>query len=351
MTEAKNRKYTIGIVLIILGIIFLPFLFQIIAFTGTVFLTPEQVNEEFEEKSEKGELEDGDSWWVYGWIQEKEEVPEEDKAIVGDYKYYYTFKRNLATEETDDNNTVGFYSNEDYYVNTDILVQIEIDMVEVDLGGGYIMVLPLGKEASRLAFPIPEVAGIVLLVIGLILFIQGRKVKKGADAKQEQLQANTFNQGELAGFSQGTGQQQGGAPMPSLSQNSPQGFQQPQGPMPGPQMPQTPQVPLPQMGGFPQQPSQPMGAPGFPSAPGGMPGHPPGFPQQQAPQQPSGPIFPQGQGPSQIPGGYQSPEIHQGNVGVPIYVKCPACGEKMEAPAIRPARVQCQKCGTRGTIN
>jgi len=339
MSEKKSKKFTIGLVLIILGILFLLLLFQIIAFTGTVFFTPQAFNDDLETKFKKDEVKEGDSWWVYGWIHNKTELSKEDQDVIG-YKFVYLFKANIASKMGEEDE-IGFLSNNSYIAGTDILVEIEIK------GGMFV-------EANRLAFPVPELPGIIILIIGVILFSKGKKLRKMEKEKFEKEQGNMFSQGDMAGFTQSQG---GFAPPGQLSQQIPAGGGYAQSPAPLAQQPFSSPPP----GGFSGVPSQPQQPAQFPQRPppatyGQPPGTPaPGYqsgpmsaPQPSAPQ----PSMPQPTQPTPMNlGAPQSTEIHQGNVGVPMYVKCPACGEKMPAPAIRPARVQCQKCGTKGTIN
>ena len=188
MSEKKSKAFTIGLVLIILGALFLLLLFQIVAFTGTVVLTPQKFSDELEDKFEKDEVKEGDSWLVYGWIQNKTEFSKEEQEVIG-YKFGYTFKNNIASKASDED-AVGFLSNNSYIEGTDILVEIEIK------DGMFV-------EANRFAFPIPELPGIIILIIGVILFFKG---KKGTKEKKEQDQGSTFSQGDMAGFTQSPNQ-------------------------------------------------------------------------------------------------------------------------------------------------
>ena len=345
MSEKKSKTFTIGLILVIIGILFLVLLFQMLAFTGTAFVTPQQFKDEVEEKYEKDEVKEGDSWWVYGWVSEKLEKDDNETVRSAGFEYGYIFKKDIASESSEEDK-VGFFSNNSYMVGTDILVEIKIQ------DGMYV-------ESNRLAFPIPEVPGIVFLLIGLILLFKGRKARKGAKEKLEKEQGGMFSQDDMAGFTQSPDQYP--QPPGQLSQQYPGGGYSP----PPGQMQQQPFSQPPQ-GAYGSGQSQPpsYGQPSTFTSPTHMPGPsnqppqtpPSQFPSSQPPQGPQMPFPQQNQPPPQFPSsqppqGQQSPEIHQGNVGVPMYVKCPACGEKMPAPPIRPARVQCQKCGTKGTIN
>ena len=334
--EKRSRKSTIGLILVVMGILFLPLLFQLIAFAGTPFMTPDAYREDYKEKEEKGELKVGDTWFVYGWINDSEELDKDTADALG-YKYAYSLKKNILSEEEQDK-TAFFLSNNKYIVNTDIAIEIKLEDIGTD---DFIPV-----ESKRLAFPIPEIAGIVLIIVGAVLMVKGKG--QGSVTMDANKAAGGVSSADMTGFSPGAGQPQApGAPPGPLGQ--PFGNL---GAAP-PAAPQQPSYGQQQPSYAQQQPSYAQQQPSYGQQQPSYGQQQPSYGQQQPSyaQQPSTPVP---STPQPAPGGsssYQSQEIHQGNVGVPMHVKCPACGEKMPAPAIRPARVQCPNCGTKGTIN
>jgi len=323
MEKKKSNNFTIGVILLVIGILFIPFFFQIIAFTNTAIITPKKYKKELDNAKE------GDSWWVYGWIEEKKELNEAEQMAYGG-KYNYTFK----SEDT------YFISSEEYTVGMDILVEVRYKKTQT---WDYAPI-----NTKKVHFFILRVPGLVIALIGVIPLYKGLKERKAEKERREREQAGMLTKNEMNSFLTG--------PVPPSEQQPPP-YTISRMPPPGaPPFPQgasgTPpqQQPFPPSGvQAPSYPSQPQ--PDFykqtPSPPTQQP------PPSQIPPSPPSQVFPLSQSqPPKQPGETQaSSDIHKGSLGVPQYVKCPTCGEKIQAPPIRPARVQCPKCGTKGTIN
>ncbi len=354
MSEEKSTMFWVGIVLVVLGLIFLPLFFQIVSYTNTVFITPEEFETQWDDAQEDGTMKDGETWLVYGWIYNRTEVTDEEKEWFGiDEDYFYFFKIDLFTNE----NKSGFLSSKDYMDSTDLLIEIKAEEIQ-GMEGDFLPV-----ESNRVIWPVMRIPGLALLVIGAIPIIKGGGGKKAAKAKAGKENDGMFSPDEMASFSStGSNASQGppgagGTPPvlapPNLAPPAPGG---PPGPgQPGsyqqPSQPSYPGAPPGPMGQSTQPPSLNLGGPGAPG-----PSMPPPSAAYPAPSAPPTPSYPpsggQAAGPSYPPGTTGGSEMYRGgNFGVPMYVKCPACGEKMPAPPVRPARVQCSKCGTKGTIN